>query len=134
MDDEDYRMMANGFADIHDQLVNINANLHFFVDIRKKEIAVIDEERKKSWEYTKTQSLVVHPDSEQCIYCGAQSHHLLRGNQILGCLVCVTTAINFHEGSKIILWGGKRMKEGKCTGETRCLACDRLGSHLEPME
>ncbi len=35
--------------------------------------------------------------------------------------------------AKIVMWGGKPMREGKCPPGQRCLACDRLGSHLEPV-
>jgi len=31
-----------------------------------------------------------------------------------------------------ILWGGKWMQWGKCPPGETCLACDRLGKHLEP--
>ena len=34
---------------------------------------------------------------------------------------------------QIVMWGGRRMREGKCpASEMPCLACQRLGSHLEP--
>jgi hypothetical protein len=33
---------------------------------------------------------------------------------------------------KVILWNGIPMVEGRCTGESICLACERLGRHLEP--
>ncbi len=36
---------------------------------------------------------------------------------------------------EIIMWNGVAMRRGKCTNpQTRCLACDRIGSHLEPVE
>jgi hypothetical protein len=38
-------------------------------------------------------------------------------------------------GGKVVMWGGRRMREGKCPpGQPSCLACDRLGAHLEPIE
>jgi hypothetical protein len=33
---------------------------------------------------------------------------------------------------KIVVWNGKMMREGKCPPGQTCLACDRLGMHLEP--
>ena len=34
---------------------------------------------------------------------------------------------------QIVMWGGRRMREGKCpASEMPCLACQQLGSHLEP--
>jgi len=32
----------------------------------------------------------------------------------------------------IVMWGRQRMKEGRCPAGDTCLACDRLGKHLEP--
>lgn len=41
----------------------------------------------------------------------------------------------FHpELPKVVMWGGKRMKEGKCPPDRMCLACERIGKHLEPSE
>lgn len=45
-----------------------------------------------------------------------------------------------HQGTnrpaavKEIVWGGKRMREGRCDPGRTCLACDRLGKHLEPVD
>jgi hypothetical protein len=36
-------------------------------------------------------------------------------------------------GSEVIMWGGKPMREGRCPPGDTCLACDRLGKHLEPI-
>jgi len=33
---------------------------------------------------------------------------------------------------EVIMWGGKPMREGRCPPGQTCLACDRLGKHLEP--
>ena len=35
--------------------------------------------------------------------------------------------------SPVIIWGGKPMREGRCPPGSTCLACDRLGKHLEPI-
>lgn len=34
---------------------------------------------------------------------------------------------------KVVIWNGWRMKEGRCPAGDTCLACDRLGKHLEPV-
>lgn len=34
----------------------------------------------------------------------------------------------------IIMWNGIPMIEGKCPPGGTCLACDRLGKHLEPVQ
>jgi hypothetical protein len=34
----------------------------------------------------------------------------------------------------VVMWGGKPMREGRCPPGNTCLACDRLGKHLEPIE
>jgi hypothetical protein len=33
----------------------------------------------------------------------------------------------------VVMWGGRPMREGKCSPGSTCLACDRLGKHLEPL-
>jgi len=33
----------------------------------------------------------------------------------------------------IVEWGGKKMRVGRCLPGNTCLACDRLGYHLEPV-
>jgi hypothetical protein len=33
---------------------------------------------------------------------------------------------------EVILWDGHEMVVGKCADDKRCLACERLGRHLEP--
>lgn len=39
----------------------------------------------------------------------------------------------FHqEAPKVVMWGDRKMKEGRCPPGNMCLACDRLGKHLEP--
>jgi hypothetical protein len=38
------------------------------------------------------------------------------------------------EAPKVVMWGGWKMREGRCPPERACLACDRLGKHLEPAE
>jgi hypothetical protein len=42
----------------------------------------------------------------------------------------------FHpDAPKVVMWGGRKMKRGRCDpGGRQCLACDRLGEHLEPAE
>ncbi len=41
----------------------------------------------------------------------------------------------FHpEAPKVVMWGGRPMKVGRCEPGRTCLACDRLGKHLEPAE
>jgi hypothetical protein len=34
----------------------------------------------------------------------------------------------------IVEWAGKKMRVGRCPPGDTCLACDRLGSHLEPID
>jgi hypothetical protein len=34
----------------------------------------------------------------------------------------------------VVMWGGKPMRYGRCPPGDRCLSCDRLGKHLEPIE
>ena len=36
------------------------------------------------------------------------------------------------ETPKVVMWGDRKMKEGRCPPGNMCLACDRLGKHLEP--
>jgi hypothetical protein len=38
------------------------------------------------------------------------------------------------EAPKVVMWGGRKMKRGRCDPDRQCLACDRLGEHLEPAE
>jgi len=45
-------------------------------------------------------------------------------------LVSVRAALDVMAG--VVMWGGRPMREGKCEGPQLCLACERLGSHLEP--
>jgi len=34
----------------------------------------------------------------------------------------------------IVEWGGKKMRIGRCPPGDTCLACDRIGHHLEPVD
>jgi hypothetical protein len=34
----------------------------------------------------------------------------------------------------VVDWGGKKMRVGRCPPGQSCLACERLGKHLEPLE
>ena len=38
------------------------------------------------------------------------------------------------EAPKVVMWGDRKMKEGRCPPDHACLACDRLGKHLEPAD
>jgi hypothetical protein len=38
------------------------------------------------------------------------------------------------EAPKVVMWGSRKMREGRCPPERPCAACDRLGKHLEPAE
>ena len=35
---------------------------------------------------------------------------------------------------EIIEWNGKKWRLGRCSAGDTCLACDRLGYHIEPLE
>jgi hypothetical protein len=39
-----------------------------------------------------------------------------------------------HEAPKVVMWGDRKMREGRCPPGDRCIACERLGKHLEPAE
>jgi hypothetical protein len=38
------------------------------------------------------------------------------------------------EAPRVVMWGTTPMRAGRCEPGKSCLACDRLGKHLEPME
>lgn len=38
------------------------------------------------------------------------------------------------KAAPILTWGGRPMREGRCPPDRQCVACDRLGKHLEPVE
>jgi hypothetical protein len=42
--------------------------------------------------------------------------------------------IEVLEAPEVVMWGGRKMREGRCPPGDTCLACDRLGKHLEPAE
>jgi aerobic-type carbon monoxide dehydrogenase small subunit (CoxS/CutS family) len=93
MDEEEYVMIRDGFTNIDESLKKIAEGLHYFIEGREKEIARIEKVAQETWDYQKSQKCLVQPKIVQCIFCEAQSHHIMRGNVIYGCVSCVSNAI-----------------------------------------
>jgi|GEM_PF-3232789 len=38
------------------------------------------------------------------------------------------------EAPKVVMWGDRKMREGRCPPGRACPACEQIGKHLEPSE
>ena len=86
-------------AGIGESLKTIAEYLKFFADAKKKELDEKEKELKTRWDYEMKQKLSVNPNQDTCLYCGVTSHHIQRGNKIIGCVSCIFLVIEDFRSS-----------------------------------